>query len=61
MSTVLFEGKLSLPGGLNLNYVQTGNGDRPLLLMPGALGTGKSDFMPQLQGEEMTVIHNQVF
>ncbi len=52
MSTALFEGKLSLPGGLNLSYVQTGNGDRPVLLMPGALGTAKTDFMPQLQGKK---------
>ncbi len=56
MSTALFEGKLSLPGGLNLSYVQTGSGDRPVLLMPGALGTGKTDFMPQLQGKERPFI-----
>ncbi len=55
MSTALFEGKLTLPGGFNISYVQTGNGDRPVLLMPGALGTAKTDFMPQLQGEKNPV------
>ena len=50
LSTFLFEGKVSLKDGLNINYVQKGDGDRTVLFMPGALGTAKSDFMPQLIG-----------
>lgn len=32
----------------NINYVKAGNGDRAVLLMPGALGTAWTDFKPQI-------------
>ena len=35
--------------GVRLHYEDLGDGP-PLLLLPGALGTGKSDFAPQLEG-----------
>ena len=34
--------------GVNLYYEDRGQG-QPLLLIPGALGTGQSDFAPQLE------------
>lgn len=33
--------------GIQLHYIQQGNGE-PLLCLPGALGTGQSDFAPQV-------------
>ena len=36
--------------GTNINYCTTGNGGHVVLLLPGALGTGRSDFTPQLEG-----------
>ena len=50
------EAKVSLSDGHNIKYVETGDGDRTVLLMPGALGTGKSDFLPQLQGERFAFL-----
>ncbi|KAM8966966.1 serine hydrolase BPHL [Pelodytes ibericus] len=34
--------------GVNLHYQQTGQGDHAVLLLPGALGSSKTDFGPQL-------------
>ncbi|XP_076132691.1 valacyclovir hydrolase [Alosa pseudoharengus] len=42
-------GKKSV-NGVELHYQQTGVGDHALLLMPGALGSGETDFGPQLKG-----------
>lgn len=36
--------------GKKIHYETAGNGNHILLLMPGALGTGKNDFLPQLTG-----------
>lgn len=34
---------------LDINIVESGNGDRSVLLMPGALGSSWTDFMPQIE------------
>ena len=39
-----------LDDGTKINYCTSGTGEHPVLLLPGALGTGRSDFTPQLQG-----------
>lgn len=41
--------------GKNIHYETAGNGNHILLLMPGALGTGKNDFLPQLTGLDGSV------
>ncbi|XP_050341514.1 valacyclovir hydrolase-like [Bactrocera neohumeralis] len=43
------ETKVKLSNGITINYVQTGKGDKNVLLMPGALGTGWSHFKPQIE------------
>ena len=35
---------------MKIHYVREGSGDQPLLLLPGALGSATSDFLPQLEG-----------
>lgn len=40
----------TLDDGTKINYCTTGNGGHVVLLLPGALGTGRSDFTPQLEG-----------
>ncbi|PNJ70963.1 BPHL isoform 5 [Pongo abelii] len=35
--------------GVQLHYQQTGEGDHAVLLLPGMLGSGETDFGPQLQ------------
>ncbi|XP_031431143.1 valacyclovir hydrolase isoform X2 [Clupea harengus] len=47
--TAVQAGKKSV-NGVELCYQQTGAGDHALLLMPGALGSGVTDFGPQLKG-----------
>lgn len=47
--TAVQEGKKSV-NGVELHYQLTGAGDHALLLMPGALGSGETDFGPQLKG-----------
>ncbi|XP_006004493.1 valacyclovir hydrolase isoform X2 [Latimeria chalumnae] len=45
--------------GVHLHYQQTGNGDHAVLLLPGALGSGQTDFGPQLKSmnkEHFTII-----
>ncbi|XP_050716773.1 valacyclovir hydrolase-like isoform X2 [Eriocheir sinensis] len=45
--------------GLQLNYEVAGTGDKVAFCLPGALGTAKSDFGPQLSslaGDKLTVI-----
>uniref|UniRef100_A0A8D0CIV9 Biphenyl hydrolase like n=1 Tax=Scleropages formosus TaxID=113540 RepID=A0A8D0CIV9_SCLFO len=45
--------------GVELYYQQTGRGDQVVLLLPGALGSGHTDFGPQIQGldkERFTVV-----
>ncbi|XP_063056723.1 valacyclovir hydrolase [Engraulis encrasicolus] len=47
--TAVMAGKKSV-NGVELYYQQTGEGDHAVLLMPGALGSGETDFGPQLKG-----------
>ncbi|KAL2089387.1 hypothetical protein ACEWY4_014075 [Coilia grayii] len=47
--TAVKTGKESV-NGVDLYYQQTGGGDHAVLLMPGALGSGETDFEPQLKG-----------
>ncbi|XP_054003029.1 valacyclovir hydrolase-like [Hylaeus anthracinus] len=45
--------------GVNINYVRTGTGDHPVLLLPGAMGWSWFNFGPQIEGldrEKLTVI-----
>ncbi|KAL4631001.1 Valacyclovir hydrolase precursor-like [Arapaima gigas] len=45
--------------GVELFYQQSGRGDHAVLLLPGALGSGQTDFGPQIQGldkERFTVV-----
>lgn len=48
-STKVMEEKISI-NGINLNYVRAGqgNGEKAVLLMPGALGSAFTDFKPQI-------------
>lgn len=42
-----------------LHFVRRGDGDHPLLFLPGALGTALTDFSPQIEGfseSEFTII-----
>jgi len=39
----------TLDDGTKINYCTAGNGGHAVLLLPGALGTGRSDFTPQLE------------
>ncbi|XP_067618520.1 valacyclovir hydrolase [Eurosta solidaginis] len=43
------ERKVEVRGGIALNYVQSGSGDKTVLLMPGALGSAWTDFKPQIE------------
>lgn len=46
----LSENKVQV-GKFNVNYAKAGSGkDKAVLLLPGALGSGQSDFKPQLDG-----------
>lgn len=45
----VIEKKLRIPSGHEINVVQTGNGDKSVILMPGALGGAWSDFKPQIE------------
>ncbi|XP_053980552.1 valacyclovir hydrolase-like [Hylaeus volcanicus] len=45
--------------GVDINYVRTGTGDHPILLLPGAMGWSWDNFRPQIEGldrEKFTVI-----
>ena len=44
------EDNVQAVGDFKINYCSSGNGDHPVLLLPGALGTGLSDWRPQLEG-----------
>ncbi len=46
----------TLNDGTKINYCSSGNGDHVVLLMPGALGTGRTDFTPQLEGDDGILI-----
>ena len=50
MSTISGDQTQFLNDGTKINYCTSGNGNHPVLLLPGALGTGRSDFTPQLEG-----------
>ncbi|XP_011192813.2 valacyclovir hydrolase-like [Zeugodacus cucurbitae] len=43
------ETKVKLSDGITIHYVQRGKGDKSLLLMPGALGTGWTHLGPQIE------------
>ncbi|XP_060228600.1 valacyclovir hydrolase isoform X2 [Meriones unguiculatus] len=47
-STAVTSAKIPV-NGVNLHYHRVGEGEHALLLLPGMLGTGKTDFAPQLQ------------
>ncbi len=51
-SATIEEGKIALDDQTFVKYVRTGTGSKTLLLLPGALGTAKSDFGPQLKGTD---------
>ncbi|XP_034934729.1 valacyclovir hydrolase [Chelonus insularis] len=40
--------------GVDINYVKTGLGAHPVLLLPGALGSGWTDFKPQIEKLDKT-------
>ena len=44
------EDTVQLVNGMKINYCTSGSGNHVVLLLPGALGTGRSDFTPQLEG-----------
>jgi len=52
MNSTQFVEKKVLVRDINLNYIKAGveNGKNAVLLMPGALGTGITDFKPQITG-----------
>lgn len=43
------ERKVRIPSGQEINVVKAGNGEKSVLLMPGALGGAWSDFKPQIE------------
>lgn len=43
------EAKVQVSDNVAINYVQSGSGDKSLLLMPGALGSAWTDFKPQIE------------
>ena len=50
MSSVISEDRTQvLPDGTEINFCTSGSGSRVVLLLPGALGTGRTDFTPQLE------------
>ena len=44
------EDNVQTVGDFKINYCSSGNGSHAVLLLPGALGTGLSDWRPQLEG-----------
>ncbi|KAE8597799.1 hypothetical protein XENTR_v10016602 [Xenopus tropicalis] len=56
--TAPFSGRVDV-NGINLHYQRTGWGDHAVLLLPGVLGSGQTDFGPQLKSldkEAFTII-----
>ena len=49
-SNQISEDTVQLVNGMKINYCASGSGNHVVLLLPGALGTGRSDFTPQLEG-----------
>ncbi|XP_054841711.1 valacyclovir hydrolase [Eublepharis macularius] len=47
-STAVTSGKVEV-NGIHLHYQQTGDGNHAVLLLPGMLGSGQTDFGPQLK------------
>lgn len=45
-----FTGHNVIVEGKKIHFEKAGNGSHIILLMPGAIGTGKTDFLPQLNG-----------
>ncbi|XP_074103127.1 valacyclovir hydrolase-like [Cotesia typhae] len=57
-STRLEEKKINIDG-IDINYLKTGAGSHPVLLLPGAVGTIWTDFKPQIEGlnkSEFTIV-----
>merc|ERR1711953_1014425 len=54
--TKIYEDKVQTVGETKINYSTSGHGKHAVLLLPGALGTGLSDFRPQLEGLNSTGI-----
>ncbi|KAH0567424.1 valacyclovir hydrolase-like [Cotesia glomerata] len=57
-STRLEEKKINVDG-IDINYLKTGAGSYPVLLLPGAVGTIWTDFKPQIEGlnkSEFTIV-----
>ncbi|XP_014296580.2 valacyclovir hydrolase [Microplitis demolitor] len=52
-STILQEKKINVDG-VDINYLKTGTGNHPILLLPGAVGTIWTDFKPQIEGLDKT-------
>lgn len=50
MSTISADKLQILDDGTRISYCTSGNGGHVVLLMPGALGSGRTDFTPQLEG-----------
>lgn len=50
MSTLSITNEVLRIGGKTINLSKSGSGNNAILLMPGALGSAKSDFGPQLTG-----------
>ncbi|KAL7984540.1 hypothetical protein Chor_003110 [Crotalus horridus] len=48
VSTAITSAKVEV-NGVHLHYQQTGNGNHAVLLLPGMLGSGQTDFEPQLK------------
>ncbi|KAJ8673344.1 hypothetical protein QAD02_004606 [Eretmocerus hayati] len=51
--------KQVLVDGININYVKVGEGEHPVLLLPGSMGSIWTDFKPQidqLNREEFTIV-----
>nr|CAB3226094.1 valacyclovir hydrolase-like [Phallusia mammillata] len=52
-------GSKTLANGVNIYYEKVGQGNHPILLIPGALGSTETDFQPQLKNlnrKEFTVV-----
>ncbi|CAD6214684.1 GSCOCG00004178001-RA-CDS [Cotesia congregata] len=57
-STRLEEKKINVDG-IDINYLKTGAGSHPVLLLPGAVGTIWTDYKPQIEGlnkSEFTIV-----
>ncbi|XP_055378740.1 valacyclovir hydrolase-like [Condylostylus longicornis] len=49
LSTQIKEKKIKISSNISINFVQSGEGPKNILCMPGALGSAWTDFKPQLE------------